>query len=99
MEGAPGYMTQGKLLQRLGPILSARSDTFRIRAYGDVRNPINNRVEARAYAEAIVQRMPEYVDPADAAETPIDQLSSGANRNLGRQFRIIHFQWLDPRDI
>src|SRR5690606_12898031 len=33
---APGYLTQADLLSALGPVLSARSDTFRIRTYGDV---------------------------------------------------------------
>lgn len=42
------------------PWLTVRSDTFRIRAYGDAVNPVDPaRVEAVAYAEAIVQRMPE----------------------------------------
>ncbi|MCW5548337.1 MAG: hypothetical protein KIT44_05175 [Opitutaceae bacterium] len=42
------------------PWLTVRSDTFRIRAYGDAVNAVDPaRVEAVAYAEAIVQRMPE----------------------------------------
>ncbi len=39
------------------PWLTVRSDTFRIRAYGDAVNPVDPaRVEAVAYCEAIVQR-------------------------------------------
>lgn len=42
------------------PWLTVRSDTFRIRAYGDAVNPVDPaRVEAVAYCEAIVQRTAE----------------------------------------
>lgn len=99
MEGAPGYLTQGKLLQRLGPVLSARSDTYRIRAYGEVRNPLNNEVEAQAYAEVIVQRLPEYVDPADSPETPVNELTQAINREFGRRFVISSFRWLNPNEL
>lgn len=45
------------------PWLAVRSDTFRIRAYGDALNPSDpSRTEATAWVEAIVQR--EKVDPA-----------------------------------
>ena len=37
-QGLPGYITQATLMRPLTPILSARSDTFIIRAYGDVRH-------------------------------------------------------------
>ena len=46
----------------LGPWLAVRSDTFRIRAYGDSRNAADPaRIEAAAWCEAIVQRSPEEV--------------------------------------
>ncbi len=42
------------------PWLTTRSDTFRVRAYGDVLNPADTtRVESIAYCEAIVQRTAE----------------------------------------
>jgi hypothetical protein len=42
--------------------LTVRSDTFRIRAYGEAVNPADpGRVEAAAYCEAIVQRTIENV--------------------------------------
>jgi len=44
----------------LAPWLTVRSDTFRVRAYGDARNPADPaKVEAVAWGEAIVQRVPE----------------------------------------
>ena len=43
--------------------LAVRSDTFRIRAYGDAVNPSDpTKVESTAWCEAIVQRIKD--DPA-----------------------------------
>lgn len=100
LEGAPGHLTQGKLLQRLGPILSARSDTFRIRAYGETSDPVSGNASATAYCEAIVQRLPDYVDTdADTPETRPDALTSETNRNFGRQYRVIAFRWLTEEEL
>jgi len=54
--------TSGGTLQEFGnvmrPWLATRSDTFRIRAYGDALNPSDPaRTEATAWCEAIVQRV------------------------------------------
>lgn len=57
--GVPGYVTQGDILSAIAPSLSARSDTFTIRAYGDVFG-LNGTPEARAWCEAVVQRVPEF---------------------------------------
>jgi len=92
-------MTQGKLLQRLGPILSARSDTFRIRAYGETADPVGGGDPVTAYCEAIVQRRPAYVDEADAPETGPADLSSNTNRRFGRQYHVIAFRWLGEEEL
>lgn len=85
----PGYLTQADILQTLGPILSARSDTFLIRSYGDAINPATQTVEAQAWCEAIVQRIPhEVLDGADPA-----------SRSANRKFRILAFRWLDRDEI
>ncbi len=48
------------------PWLTVRSDTFRIRAYGDARNRADeNHIEAAAWCEAIVQRVKD--NPAGTA--------------------------------
>jgi hypothetical protein len=97
----PGWVSQADLLQALGPVLSARSDTFVIRAYGDAVSPLDSaQVQGRAWCEAIVQRLPDYIDGA-AAQAP-DTAPAGLttiNLNLGRRFKIVSFRWLSPADI
>lgn len=63
--GAPGYLMQQDILARLGSFLTVRSDTFKIRAYGEVRNPISGIVEGKAWCEMVVQRLPEYIDQTE----------------------------------
>ncbi len=62
--GAPGYLTQGDILSCLGAGMAVRSDTFTIRAYGDVFG-LSGTPQARAYCEAVVQRTPEWVATED----------------------------------
>ena len=95
--GALGFLTQADLLQFIGPALSARSDTFRIRAYGESRNAAGM-VEARAWCEAVVQRSPAYVDPADDLMEKPATLSP-VNAKFGRRFEVIAFRWLDPGEV
>ncbi|MDP0497788.1 MAG: hypothetical protein Q7Q73_16420 [Verrucomicrobiota bacterium JB024] len=94
--GATGYLRQADLLQTLGPVLTARSDTFVIRAYGDSVNPITG-AEMRAWCEAVVQRMPEYVDETDAADKAANL--SAINERFGRRFEIVSFRWLSEDQI
>ena len=69
--GIPMDITQADILRPLAPRLTARADTFRIRAYGEVRGSDDNTVVSRATCEAVVQRVPEYVDPNVNPETGI----------------------------
>jgi len=99
--GTPGFLTQADLLTRLGPFLGVRSDTFRIRAYGDHRDPVSGAVSARVWCEAIVQRRPEYVDSsanAPSAENRGEALSD-TNAAFGRTFRIVGFRWLEGNEL
>lgn len=93
---APGYLTQADLLAALGPSLVARSDTFRIRAYGDVINPATGSTEpeSRAWCEAIVQRLPDYINPALAASDP-----PPPDDTFGRRFQIVSFRWLSNHEL
>lgn len=100
--GIPGWLSQADLLQPLGPVIASRSDTFRIRAYGEARNPVTDTLEGRAWCEAIVQRFPDYVDAtidsaADPSALPGAQAVSAAQ--FGRRFRIVFFRWLGTDDI
>jgi hypothetical protein len=60
--GLPGWTRQADVLRPIAPILSARDDTFTIRAYGDARDAAGN-ITARATCEATVRRTRDYVDP------------------------------------
>ncbi len=55
-------VTSAEFLDELAPILAVRSDTFRIRAYGEAANAVDGAREAVAYVEAVVQRTPEAID-------------------------------------
>ena len=102
---APGYLTQADLLTALGPSLTARSDTFRIRAYGDVVNPAVGGAtpDAHAWCEAIVQRLPDYMDNSMPAETDLSAAPTSpaktTNQAFGRRFKVISFRWLSSNDI
>jgi hypothetical protein len=95
--GALGFLTQADLLQFIGPALSARSDTFRIRAYGESHNAAG-KVEARAWCEAVVQRSPAYVDPSDDVMEKPTTLGV-VNAKFGRRFEIVAFRWLEPGEV
>ena len=105
--GIPGDITQADLLLPLAPRLAARSDTFRIRGYGEARSKDGTQILARATCEAVVQRFPEYLDPVtDAANNePWDEASpsgttlNAMNQKFGRRFEIIRFRWLSPSEV
>jgi hypothetical protein len=95
ISGFPGYLLQGDVLSSLGPTLTARSDTFTIRTYGDVVNPVTQVVEGRAWCEAVVQRTPDYVSSINAPEDS----PTGVNATFGRRYKIVSFRWLSPNDV
>lgn len=97
-QGTPAYINQADLLTPIAPIMQARSDTFLIRAYGEARSPDGQTILARVWCEAVVQRVPEYIDPQDPAFTPAANLKSGQNRTFGRRFIIESFRWLTPSE-
>lgn len=97
--GAPGFLMQNDLLTPLAPSMAARSDTFRVRAYGETRNPVTGDITGRAWCEAIVQRMPEFAG-GEAAELRLDDAALGAvSKTFGRKFRVTQFRWLSSDEI
>lgn len=101
--GIPGWITQADVLQALGPALSARSDTFRIRSYGEALSPDGKSILARAWCEAIVQRTPNYIDPTNTPTErdalPTDKVLTSTNKQFGRRFEIVSFRWLSQDEI
>ncbi len=96
------YLTQAGVLNTLAPLLAVRSDTFTIRVHAQALNPAlpaehADRVAARAWCEAVVQRGPEFIDPGEGAEAWPPTLA--LNQALGRRFRIVAFRWLGPDDL
>lgn len=95
--GIPGWLTQADVLQVIGPSLNTRSDTFRIRSFGESLDA-SGKTMAKAYCEAIIQRMPDYVDPADAPSTRPASINN-LNRTYGRKFVFVSFRWLAEQEI
>jgi hypothetical protein len=109
--GAPGYLLQSDILQQLAPAMTARSDTFTIRAYGQATDSSGARVLAECWCEMIVQRMPSPANPDGdslaAALNPKTNFTTDINTgkrvylhpDLGRRFRVVKFRWLNPSEI
>lgn len=93
-QGTPAYINQADLLTPLAPVIQARSDTFLLRGYGEARSADGARVTARAWCEAVVQRVPDYIDGTDAPEVALERLKSEANKQFGRRFVIRSFRWV-----
>ena len=103
--GIPGWLTQADVLQVIGPVIAARSDTFTIRGYGECGAAGTGKPAAKAWCEAVVQRVPDYIDPANSPiqRDPADQnqprVLTAPNQRFGRQFQVISFRWLSPNEI
>ena len=95
--GIPGWTRQADVLRPLAPILSARDDTFVIRAYGDSRDA-SDKIVARAVCEVVVRRSRNYCDPAEAADLATPAVLP-INKSFGRRFETVSFRWLSPSEI
>ena len=106
--GRPDMVLQSDVLAAIGPHLSARSDTFVIRAYGEHKG-------AGAWCEVTVQRTPDWIAPQAAESTVADpdyrtrirrtkgEVADMSERNpalsavnlaLGRRFVVTDFRWI-----
>lgn len=91
--GLPGWLTQADVLQTLGPVMTARSDTFVIRAAGE--SPPGGAAGARVVLEAVAQRVPDWVEAQQVPETPMASLTP-VNRRFGRRFILHSLRVLEP---
>jgi hypothetical protein len=107
--GIPGYIIQSDLLRPIANTLSVRDDTFRIRAYGEALDS-NGKVSARAWCEAVVQRLHEYGDPTNEVDVAARTMDASGkfddnneltplNLRFGRKFRIESFRWLNANEV
>ena len=105
--GIQGYVMQSDILQGISTSLLVRGDTFTIRAYGESLAR-DGSVAAKAWCEAVVQRMPEYVDGADDPAQRIRNpnlatsdmsILEQVNREFGRKFQIVSFRWLSAQEV
>jgi hypothetical protein len=96
--GFPGQLLQGDILQALGPYMTVHSDTFTIRAYGETRNPATNQIVAKAYCEAVVQRLPDPVPSGTSTGTALAELILPTSP-FGRRFSIVSFRWLNEAEV
>lgn len=94
--GIPGYLLQNDILRHLAPVLSARSDTFIIRGYGETLNSSTGETTATALCQATVQRIPGYVDDSNPTNTlPSDASLTLTNQTFGRRYIITALEWID----
>lgn len=101
---APTYLLQGDILQAIGSFISVRSDTFRIRSYGESLNPSTNEVVSKVWLEAVVQRTPNPVRPKPGTEPDDLEYWDGLDGNddpdpLGRRFKIISIRELSQDEV
>lgn len=84
----PGWLSQADVLTALAPYITSRSDTFIIRSVGEARDS-TGKILARVRLEAVVQRLPDWVDPLDDSSTAVASLLSPINKSFGRRFKIV----------
>lgn len=83
----PAYMKQGDLLEKIGSLITVRSDSFVIRSYGSCFDNDSEKESARAFCEAYVQRLPAPIGEEKS-------LNPSSGNSLGRKYRITSFRWL-----
>ncbi|NCG08165.1 MAG: hypothetical protein GWO81_01120 [Verrucomicrobia bacterium] len=98
-EGLSAFFMQADLLNKIGNLLHARSDTFTIRSYGSAQNGMSDAADSQAYYEITVQRLPTYVeDDLDSFELP-DPASLSLNNYFGRRYKIVSERWVNADSI
>ena len=100
---APTYLMQADVLQAIGSFISVRSDTFRIRSYGQSLDPISGQLLAEVWYEAIVQRTPEPVNPSSNLPQNPDYWTAldtnGGADAFGRRFKVLSIRQLSKDEV
>jgi|GEM_PF-1895078 len=95
----PGMLMQGDLLQALSAVMTVRSDTFKVRAYGEHLSN-DGQMAGQAWCEAVIQRTAEFVDDSLAPGATTASISGNpVNLEFGRRFKIVSFRWLSPSEL
>ncbi len=84
---SPGFLTQADVMTAIGPMLSPRSDTFKIRARGQSFSK-RGIATGSATIEATLQRTPEAVDSTAAINQPTE-----------RKLKLISLRWLSDDEV
>jgi len=85
------YITQSDIAAQRADQLTARSDTFLIRSYGNVINALSGEISAEAYIEAMVRRIPSI-----SAATDSHVVATATNP---REFEIVSWRWIDRSEL
>ncbi|WP_269539292.1 hypothetical protein [Cerasicoccus fimbriatus] len=85
------YVTQGDVVAQRADVLTARSDTFLIRAYGSARDTLNDNVTSEAWIEAVARRRPIIGGATDS--------TINATETNPRRFEIVSWRWLDTAEV
>lgn len=96
--GSAAYVDQADVLRNCAELLAPRGDTFVIRTYGDALDA-NGNVQARAWCEAVVQRVPEYISEEDQPHLKQSDLDAPENKNFGRKLEIISMRFLSETEV
>lgn len=94
--GFPTQLLQGDLLQALAPYMQTRSDTFKIRSYGEVTDPFSGDVR-QVWCEAVVQRLPDPVQVSGGTGA-LNELIAPSSP-FGRKFEVLSIRWLNEDDV
>lgn len=97
---ASANFLQADILQRIGPFIQVRSDTFVIRSYGEVLDPVSGESVAQAWCELTVQRIPDPIYPGADTTDPDSYLNPDPSISaFGRKFLVTDFRWLSEDEV
>ncbi|BDS07799.1 hypothetical protein NT6N_28390 [Oceaniferula spumae] len=95
---APNFLSQADVLTKIGPSITVRGDTFVIRAYGDSIDSRTGEIAAKAWCEAVVQRVAKPV-AWDGSSSQLMQPQAPSETGFGRRFNVVSFRWLNEKDV